>query len=154
MARTARTCLDSSVLLKLVVPEADTYEAERLWVATLAAGRLPVAPDFPWAEVGSALLRRERQGRLSAGLAAEAWGIFRDLPVVFIPERQLADRAWFLARRWKLATVYDAAFLAAGEEEGEEEEFWTADTRLVQALGSPQPGWVHVLGQAGWSGGS
>ncbi len=145
MVRTARSCLDSSVLFKLVVPEAGTAEAERLWASVLTRDRLPVAPDFAWAEVGSALLRRTRQGLLTSALAAEAWGTFRDLPLVFISGHELADRAWILARRWQLPTVYDAAFLAAGEEQ----EFWTADEPLVQALGPAPPGWVHLLGRPG-----
>lgn len=143
MPASPRVCFDSSVLFKLLVPEPGSEAAEALWSSILEDGRLPVAPDFAWAEVGSALLRRTRQGLLAPALATEAWDAFRTLPLVFVSGYALAERAWTLARRWNLPTLYDAAFLAAGAEEA----FWTADARLVEALGPPLPAWVHALGE-------
>jgi predicted nucleic acid-binding protein len=60
---------------------------------------------------------------------------------VFIPGYDLADRAWTLARRLSLPTLYDAAFLAAAGGQA----FWAADARLVASLGADRPDWVKIL---------
>ena len=137
-------CLDSSVLVKLVLPEEDSHAAEALLSAALGAEVLIVAPDFAWAEVGSAIRRRTRQRLTSVAAGAEAWRAFRALPLSFLPGESLAEAAWAAAERWTLPTLYDAAFLAAGEPGG----FWTSDARLLEALGGARPEWVHRLGEA------
>lgn len=81
-------------------------------------------------------------GQLTEPEADTAWRDFRRLPVVFLAHEDLADRAWELARRWRLPTLYDASFLAAGEGSG----YWTADEALLAALQPETPSWAHRLG--------
>lgn len=134
-------CLDSSILVKLLVQEDDSDQAEELLRMVLQAPAIAVAPDFAWAEVGSAIRRRVRQRQISPEAARDAWTDFRDLPLAFLGAEATADRAWALAEQWGLPTLYDAAFLAAGEGTG----FWTADQRLLADLGDDRPAWVHHL---------
>ena len=139
---TRRICLDSSVLFKLVLPEPQAPAADALLASAVKAAVLVVAPAFAWAEVGSGIRRRVRQGLLTGTEADAAWLDFRGLPVVFLAGEDTADRAWALAQRWHLPTLYDAAFLAAGEGAG----YWTADEDLLRALAPDTPPWAHRLG--------
>ena len=136
-----RICLDSSILLNLLIREDDSAQAEELLRLVLLARAIAVAPAIAWAEVGSAIRRRARQRQLSPEGAQHAWSDFRDLPVAFLAGEATADRAWALAEQWRLPTLYDATFLAVGEGTG----FWTADDRLLADLGAHRPDWVHHL---------
>ena len=69
-------CLDTFVVVKLLIDEDQSDAASRLiWELC----RL-IAPAFLWAEVGSVLRKKVRQG-LPESLANEAWEQFRSVPI-------------------------------------------------------------------------
>lgn len=146
-------CLDTGVWVKSLVVEEPLEHSEaaaRLVVRALAADRL-VAPSFAWAEIGSVLRKKVRQGRLVPDQAGELWSRYISLPIEFTETPAMRATAWEIAARYALPTLYDAAFLACLEirvaEGGAEGVFWTTDHELLRALGTRRPPYVRVLGQ-------
>jgi len=145
-------CLDTTVLVKYLVIEESREESEaavQLVGRGLAGGRL-VAPAWAWAEVGSVLRKKVRQRLISTEQAAALWSLFARLPVHYLDLPMIRARAWELAARYSLPTLYDAAFLACTELApapiGAVREFWTADETLLRSLGPARPGYVRRLG--------
>jgi len=138
-------CLDSSVLIKVLTPEPGSAAA-----AAIAEGASDIfVPDFAWAEVGSALRKKLRTGALDGEQAERAWAEFLDLDVTFVAHAVVRRRAWYLAAEYALPSLYDAAFLAVAETApGGPYPLWTADARLVSAVGARHP-LVRVLPEPG-----
>jgi len=138
----ACSCLDSSVLVKLLVLESGSEAAAALVTPDVDL----VAPAFAWAEVGSVLRKKVRTGDLSRQHADRAWQDFLSLDLRFLQRPALMQRAWELAEALGLPTVYDAAFLAAAEQApGGPCPFWTADETLLRVLRDRHP-LIHGLG--------
>lgn len=143
-------CLDTGVWIKLLVIEelALYLAARRLLARALATGRL-ILPAFAWAEVGSVLRKKIRQGAVTPDEAAAQWSRFGDLPIEFTDSAALRSRAWEIARQYALPTLYDAAFLACAEVTAATPqatvEFWTTDEALLRSLGSNRPPYMRLL---------
>lgn len=145
-------CLDTVVWIKFLVTEeplALSDAATLLVHRALTTARL-VAPAFAWAEVGSVLRKKVRQAHLRGEEAEELWDRFLQIPIDYLETPELRKRAWEIAERYTLATLYDAAFLASTElapvSDGALREFWTSDEELLRALGADRPGYVRQLG--------
>jgi predicted nucleic acid-binding protein len=107
-----------------------------------------VAPSLCWAEVGSVLRKKVRNGSLSPVEAADAWADFRTMPITFIDTAQMRSRAWELADRFGQPTLYDTAYLTCTEvPAGRSRTFWTADAALLSSLGEGRPAYVRDLRQ-------
>ncbi|MHB8986918.1 MAG: type II toxin-antitoxin system VapC family toxin [Eubacteriales bacterium] len=133
-------CLDSSVLIKLLAKEEGTDKAASLMEMVVNEKMTVVLPDFAWAEVGTVLRKKVARELISMEQAETAWESFNSLGVItFINDISVMQAAWRITFREDLPTLYDAAYLAVAEiitrQNGEECEFWTADERLVKALG-------------------
>jgi predicted nucleic acid-binding protein len=146
-------CLDTSVLIKSLVveePREQAAAAADLLLRCLSEGRL-VAPAWAWAEVGSVLRKKLRQGLLTAREAGSLWSSFCELPIEFLDSPAMRRRAWELAERYDLPTLYDAAFLACTElasalpEAGR--EYWTADDELLRRMEPQRPAYVRRIGE-------
>lgn len=125
-------CIDASVVLKLVVVEADSERAAVLWRA-LAARREPaVAPALLLFECVSTLRRLVQQKRLKAGAARLALDRLLVLPIAFPTPDGLVDRAWQLAAHFRQPQAYDSFYLALAELL--DIPFWTADEHLYNSL--------------------
>jgi predicted nucleic acid-binding protein len=153
-------CLDTGVWIKYLVVEEPpqlTEAAVRLVDRALAGERL-VAPGFAWAEVGSVLRKKVRFGVLAAQDAAGLWTRFLSLPIDYVEAPDLRGRAWEIAERYALPTLYDAAFLACTELASaptvDAREFWTADEALVQSFGASRPPYLRLLGIDRWTRGT
>lgn len=149
----AVVCFDTGVWVKSLVAEEPLEQSEaaaRLVLRALAADRI-VAPSFAWAEIGSVLRKKVRQGFLAADHAEELWARFNSLPIEFTETPAMRAVAWEIAERYALPTLYDAAFLACMEivaaEHGTTGVFWTADRELLRALGTRRPPYVRALGR-------
>lgn len=139
-------CLDTSVVVKLLVPEEGSDAAEAL-VRSLDPEYTLVAPAFAWAEVGSVLAKKVRQGKLRPERADFAWERFLALQIVFIHSPGLMRKSWVLAGELSLPTLYDAAFLAVAEEAPDAPcPLWTADQTLVNLVRTRKP-YVRHLGE-------
>lgn len=143
---TSWVCVDSSVVLKLVLNEPDSEKAEALWLTWLESGQIPVAPPlFPF-EITAVLRRHVARGSITE----ENGSIALDKALAFRVRLSTFDalhkRAWEFAARLNRPTAYDAHYLALANEIGC--EFWTADERLFNAART-QLSWVRLLGQLG-----
>jgi predicted nucleic acid-binding protein len=140
-------CLDTSVYIKYLSPDEQSDAATGRIEAILAGDERLVAPSWAWAEVGSVLRKKVRQGLLQPDEAESLWTAFLDLPIEFVESPELRRRAWRLTDQHNLPTLYDASFLACTELlPTDSREFWTADDTFVAQLGASRPGYVHRLG--------
>lgn len=139
--------LDSSVLVKLFVREDGSDAAARLVGDRVEANDPIVAPSWAWAEVGSTLARRLRA--LAERDADALWHGFLELPIVYVDDHAIRDRAWEIARAFDMPTLYDAAFMAVTELAAgpAARTFWTADEELVRRLGPRRPSYVRELSE-------
>lgn len=140
-------CLDSSVLVKVLVPEEDSEKAAALMEKIIDARQTVVVPDFAWVEVGS-VLRKKVNRKLITGEQAEiVWQEFGQLGITYVNDTSVMRVAWRIAQKEKLSTLYDAAYLAVAEiisrQTGEPCEFWTADERLVNSV--ENKGYIKLL---------
>ena len=132
-------CIDSSVLLKVLIIEEDSTIATELLQSVIERKQIIVLPAFAWAEVGSVLRKKSRKDDLAAQEADDLWMEFRKFSgITYLEENAIMDRAWRISRYFDMPTLYDAAYLAVCEiiEEQTNEvcEFWTADERLVNTV--------------------
>lgn len=142
-------CLDSSVLVKLLVPEEGSDEAAALVKRIISTGCRLIAPAFAWAEVGTVLRKKVKSGLISESEAEETWARFVSLSIDYVEDASIPQMAWRICTKFDLPTMYDAAFLAVSEKAAEDSqsvvEFWTADRELVESLGRLVPPYVRLL---------
>ena len=142
-------CFDTSILVKFLTPDEQEDAVTSLVDQALREGARLVAPAWAWAELGSVLLKKVRMGLLDLPEASQLWSACQDLPIEFVESPSLRQRAWEIARRWRLPTLYDAGFLACTELAADgthaPAEFWTADTALLRQLGDRKPPYVRSL---------
>jgi len=137
-------CVDTSVFVKYLCPDEQEQSATDLITDALSRTAKLVAPSFAWAEVASVLRKKVRSNLLAAAEAEQIYTAYCNLPIDYIDKEDLRTKAWQIAERYGLPTLYDAAFLAVAETEAA--EFWTTDKVLLKQL-SPRPAYVHELGE-------
>lgn len=133
-------CLDTSVLIKVLVPEEDCDKATALLQEIIETEKLIVLPAIAWTEVGSVLRKKCRKGELTPEEADALWLEFRQFPgIEYLDDDAVMDRAWKISRHFDMPTLYDAAFLSVAEvvaeKTGEACNYWTADEKLIKSLG-------------------
>jgi predicted nucleic acid-binding protein len=134
-------CVDANLVIRLVADPED--EAVRqLWEQWDADRRLIAAPTLLYYEVSNALYRYHRAEMMSLATVRLALKAALALPIQLYSDPALHQQALDLAERFALPAAYDAHYLALAEWLGG--QFWTADRRLVQAVGDELP-WVHVV---------
>lgn len=142
-------CLDTSVLVKAFVPEEGSAEAMDLLREAVSSGSRLIAPAFAWAEVGTVFLKKIRAGLLTEAEASTAWDRFASLSIDYLQDTLVQRMAWDTSLRYQLPTMYDASFLAVCDRVTTESpgllEFWTADRRLLEDLGSSPPPYLKLL---------
>lgn len=137
-------CVDTSVFVKYLCPDEQEQSATDLITDALSRTAQLVAPSFAWAEVASVLQKKVRSNLLAAAEAEQIYTAYCNLPIDYIDKEDIRTRAWQIAERYGLLTLYDAAFLAVAETEAA--EFWTADKVLLNQL-FPRLAYVHELGE-------
>ena len=136
-------CVDANLVIRLVADPAD--EAVRdLWEQWDAEHRQIAAPTLLYYEVSNALYRYQRAGMMSPEAVRLALEAAFALPVRLYGDEPLHRRALALAERFALPAAYDAHYLALADWLGG--ELWTADRKLVRAVGDELPWvrWVEV----------
>ncbi|MFQ5846985.1 MAG: type II toxin-antitoxin system VapC family toxin [Candidatus Methylomirabilales bacterium] len=130
-------CLDASLVLKLVLPEPDRPHVRELWDQWVDQRETICAPWlFPF-EVHSVLRQKVARGVLGPGEDRAAWAVVHGLGIQIQHEEGLWDLAWVLAQKYQRPTTYDVVYLALAEIL--DCDFWTADRRLLAALGGREP---------------
>lgn len=142
MSNFSETCLDASVLIRLVGPTAPADPIRGLW-RQWADSRVTLhAPLLLRYEVVNALHRLRKAGKITARAAKGALARALDTPIVLHNDDRLHGRAFELAGDHALPASYDAQYLALAERLGT--EFWTMDAKLHRAVGDRLP-WVRLV---------
>jgi predicted nucleic acid-binding protein len=105
------TVVDSSVVAKWILPEADSAHAQRLVTAAAAAGDRLIVLDLVFVEVANAIWKRHRQQLITLVEARAFVASLRSMPVRVEPAAALLSSAFEIAVKYDRA-VYDALFLA------------------------------------------
>lgn len=140
--------VDASVVVKWVVTtEVLADRALALLDQTLQARRRILAPPHLASEVSNALYQRVRttnpRQQLTEVEATQALVQFLAYPIELIGLSDLYERAFHFARLHRLPSMYDSLYVVLAQMV--ESEVWTADQRLLQAIGSAAP-WVRWIG--------
>lgn len=123
--------LDSSVAFKWVVPELNSDKAIRLRLDFLASVHEFLSPDFFPGEVGHALTRAERQGRITLGEALLLWADVMTSSPRLVASLPLMHRAIAISSQARVG-VFDCVYIALADREGC--PFVTADDRIIKNL--------------------
>jgi predicted nucleic acid-binding protein len=126
-----RYVLDSSVAFKWVVPELHSDKALRLRAAFQAGTDELVSPDVFPGELGHALTRAKRQGRITVGEALRLWSDVMTTAPQLVASLPLTHRAIVISSQTQVG-VFDCLYVALAEREGC--DLVTADTRLISNL--------------------
>jgi predicted nucleic acid-binding protein len=133
-------CLDTSIFIKYLCPDEQEEKATELVINALSE-RL-VAPSFAWAEIASVLRKKVRSNLLTSKEAEILYQAFCDFDIDYIDSENIRLRAWEIAEKYQLLTLYDSVFLAVAEKESA--QYWTADHVLLKKL-IPKPDYVNGL---------
>lgn len=126
-------CVDASLAIKVVVPEAGSEKADALFTQWASEETQLIAPVFFEVETDSILrqkvsLRRE----LTVDQAQRAFASLQRLPIKTTHSLEQRVRAWEISSEFQFPTVYDATYLALAELS--QCEFWTADEKLFKQV--------------------
>jgi predicted nucleic acid-binding protein len=138
--------IDSSVVIKWIVPQAYSEKAGEVLASYQAGGLRLLAPDLLNAEVGNILWKYHRFQGLPKSDVQEALEVFKGLNWAIAPLNLLLDDALNLAIEYG-RTVYDSLFISLALREGC--QLITADERLVNAVSQKLP---QVVLLSAWSG--
>jgi predicted nucleic acid-binding protein len=102
---------DSSVVVKWILPEADSAKARRIRDEVAASGAELVALDLVLPEVTNAIWVRHHRRLMSAAEATSWFDVLRQTPFRIEPSSHVLASAFDIALRYDRA-VYDACFVA------------------------------------------
>ncbi len=139
-------CVDSSVAAKWSFVELHSFQARALLRVTLEQQEPIIAPPLLPSEVANVIRQRLRQGGLDLGEARALLAQFLAVPLSLQAPETLYDRALLLADQYGLPAIYDAQYVALAELL--DATLWTADQRLLRALGGRLPlvRWIAEYG--------
>lgn len=139
-------CVDASVAAKWSLVEEHSGQARDLLRDALTQQEPIIAPPLLPSEVANVIRQRLRQGQVHLDEARALLALFLALPIRLQAPATLYDRALVLANEHNLPTVYDAQYIALAELLGV--TLWTADQRLLRALGGKLPfvRWIAEYG--------
>lgn len=135
-------CVDAGLVIRLVADPADVT-VHQLWEGWSAESQPIGAPTLLFYEVTNALHQYQRHGLLTGESARLAQAAALDLPIELFGSIGLHRRALELAQSLSLPATYDPHYLAVAEDL--QAELWTADRRLLRAVGSSLS-WVRQAG--------
>jgi predicted nucleic acid-binding protein len=138
--------VDSSIVIKWIVEESDSDTAVALLVKWFSDGFVILAPILLAYEITNVLYQRIRRGDIPLDEAEQllTYVLLKALKLDTSYDYALSVRATHLAHQFSLSATYDAHYLALAERNNC--EFWTADTRLLNALNGKLP-WVRKLNE-------
>jgi predicted nucleic acid-binding protein len=128
--------VDSSVVAKWVLPEADSPKAQQLITQTAATGGRLIVLDLAFPEVANAIWKRQRRTLITLDEARRFLNALTKIPVRVEPAARVLGSAFEIAARYD-RSVYDALFAALTQELALRGV--TADEPLANALHSDFP---------------
>jgi len=136
-------CVDASVAAKWLFEEEHSAQADLLLRTALEQRQPIIAPPLLLSEVLNIIRQRIRQGGLTLDEGQALLAQFLAIPISRQVPEALYGRALAIADEHNLPAVYDAHYVALAETL--QATLWTADQRLLRALGNRRP-FVRWLG--------
>lgn len=130
-------CIDACVAVKWVLPEHDSDQASALFDHLTAVKASLIAPPHMPIEVVNTIRKKARRQEITPADSEDALAAFLALPLSIAMPDGLYESALLLATRFDRPTVYDTTYVALAEMAGC--DMWTADQRLLNALGNRLP---------------
>jgi predicted nucleic acid-binding protein len=130
----SEVCVDANLVAKWYLFENLKDEALAFLAEAERAKVTIVAPDVVLAEVGSTIRRAVHRGLMASEKGHSALGLLKRAQIRRFDVRDLFDDAWRIAETYRLATLYDAYYLALAEVRGC--DLWTADERFINSVQS------------------
>jgi predicted nucleic acid-binding protein len=125
------TCIDASIVAKLILVEADSNQAEGLIRHLQGTGDPLLSPFHLHAEVTSAVYKRLRDGFTTLEEATQALDDLAMITLHLSHPEGITQRALGIAAQLSLKYPYDAFYLALGDLL--DCDVWTADRALYAA---------------------
>ena len=141
----SQVCVDSNLVLKLILLEHDSYQAHAIWDEWSQRRTEIVAPPLIWYEITSVLRTRVYRGIFTVVEGLQALESAQGLGIVNMSPPGLHQKAYGIATDMGLPAAYDSHYLALAEYLGC--EFWTADRRLHRSVRNSLA-WVRLLQEA------
>ena len=137
--------VDANIAIKWVLQEPDSDIAQALLDEWIDKGTVILAPALLAYEITNSLYRKARKGDITFEKARQGIRkiLLTGLELNFTEDSGLSIKAMELADRFNLPATYDAYYLALAERE--RCEFWTADTRMWNAVRG-MFAWVRWMG--------
>lgn len=124
--------VDASLILRLLIDELGSAEAQALWESWKKQRAIVAAPTLLVYEVVNGLHQALRHNALTDSELTDALQTFAGFPVRYHEPLGLASRASELARESGLQATYDSFYIALAE--SLQGEFWTGDQKLHDRL--------------------
>ncbi len=137
--------VDSSVVIKWFVPQANSIQARKILDKYQDGELFLLAPDLIYAEVGNIIWKLHRFQGVSQVDAEAILNTFQSITLVITPSSSLLNDAYRLAVAYQ-RTVYDSLYIALSLRR--QCQFVTADEKLVNSVNSVFP---NVITIASWS---
>ncbi len=140
---TSWVCVDSNILLKLILNEPDSHLAEGLWQFWINNDLRPVAPYlFPF-EITAVIRKSIYRGVIDSKFGQQALRQAKAFDVTLQTFPDIHEQALAFATQLNRPTAYDAHYLALAVHLGC--DFWTNDHRLFNTVHKQLP-WINWLG--------
>lgn len=138
---TSYLVLDASFVFKAVFPEVQQDPFSQLLREWKQEKRTLCAPTLLVYELTSILTKMVHFGGISAQDAQDSLAVGLDLGIeLIVPDKDRARKAFLWTRQLNRVAAYDSFYLALAESLNC--ELWTADKKLVNAVGQP---WVRLV---------
>lgn len=133
---TSNVVIDSCVVAKWILPEADSHKAQQVLSDIAQSGGRPIVLDLAFAEVANAIWKQWHRGLITRDEAQQFLLDLETLPVLVQPARIHLRLAFAIAVQCD-RSVYDALCVAAARELGTRAV--TADQPLKNAVRNDYP---------------
>lgn len=139
--------VDASAAVKWVLQEENSDHAEQLLRDSIERNVAIATPPHFLAEVSNVLFQRPLRGdpavRITDAVARQALDEFLGIEIRLLLPTGIYEDAYTFGRTHMLRSIYDSLYVVLARHLGC--ELWTADRRLLDALGDAAP-WVRFIG--------
>jgi predicted nucleic acid-binding protein len=139
----SRVCVDASLILRTLVPEALTEQTLALLTNWRREQIVLIAPALLAFEVTATLRRYVHFNRIAPSQGERAFEQFLQMDIRLSHRHTIFPLAWQLAKQFRRPTAYDTAYLALAQLTNC--DFWTADEKLYNTV-KDRLSWVEWVG--------
>lgn len=136
-------CVDASFIVRTLVPDAFSQEAETRLSRWQQAATTLIAPALLAFEVTSTLRRMVYLKALPPARGDQTVAQFQRIALHLSHRKGIFSLAWALAKQFNRPRAYDTAYLALAQLN--HCAFWTADEKLYNAV-KGELSWVNWIG--------